>query len=132
MGRFRGTVSIDTMLQALASGTATLESACLKDVAPVPQTLALNTLVGRIIKNPYPLAVVDAQQRYLGAVTQTILLKRMALEESSMSEALPLGEWVDLGVKFIVDNDGGTLERLGSGIGTLTEAIELGLQATPF
>lgn len=49
-----------------------------------------------------------------------------------MSEALPLGEWVDLAVKFIVDNDGGTLERLGSGIGTLTEGIELGLQATPF
>ena len=49
-----------------------------------------------------------------------------------MSDVLPLGEWVDLGVKFIVDNDGGTLERLGSGIGTLTEGIELALQATPF
>jgi glycine betaine/proline transport system permease protein len=49
-----------------------------------------------------------------------------------MSEALPLGEWVDQAVKFVVDNDGGTLERLGSGIGTLTESIELGLQAIPF
>ena len=48
-----------------------------------------------------------------------------------MSEALPLGEWVDRGVKFIVDNDGGTLERLGSGIGTLTEGLELGLEAIP-
>ncbi|MCX8520008.1 MAG: ABC transporter permease subunit, partial [Rhodoferax sp.] len=48
-----------------------------------------------------------------------------------MSEALPLGEWVDRGVKFVVDNDGGTLERLGSGIGTLTEFLELGLQAIP-
>jgi len=48
-----------------------------------------------------------------------------------MSEALPLGEWVDRGVKFIVDNDGGTLERLGSGIGDLTEALELGLEAIP-
>ena len=48
-----------------------------------------------------------------------------------MSETLPLGEWVDRGVKFVVDNDGGTLERLGSGIGTLTEALELGLQAIP-
>ena len=48
-----------------------------------------------------------------------------------MSEALPLGEWVDRGVKYIVDNDGGTLERLGSGIGDLTEALELGLQAIP-
>ena len=49
-----------------------------------------------------------------------------------MSEALPLGEKVDQLVKFIVDNDGGTLERLGSGIGSLTEGIELGLQAIPF
>jgi glycine betaine/proline transport system permease protein len=48
-----------------------------------------------------------------------------------MSESLPLGEWVDAAVKFVVDNDGGTLERLGSGIGTLTEALELGLQAIP-
>jgi glycine betaine/proline transport system permease protein len=48
-----------------------------------------------------------------------------------MSNFLPLGEWVDQGVKFVIDNDGGTLERLGSGIGTLTEAIELGLQAAP-
>ena len=48
-----------------------------------------------------------------------------------MSEALPLGEWVDMAVKFVIDNDGGTLERLGGGIGTLTEGIELGLQAMP-
>ena len=48
-----------------------------------------------------------------------------------MSEALPLGEWVDQAVKFVVDNDGGTLERLGSGVGNLTEALELGLQAVP-
>jgi glycine betaine/proline transport system permease protein len=48
-----------------------------------------------------------------------------------MSESLPLGEWVDRAVKFVVDNDGGTLERMGSGIGTLTENLELGLQAIP-
>ena len=48
-----------------------------------------------------------------------------------MSEFLPLGEWVDRGVKFVIDNDGGTLERLGSGIGSFTESIEMGLQALP-
>ncbi len=48
-----------------------------------------------------------------------------------MSETLPLGEWVDSAVKFVVDNDGGTLERMGSGIGTLTEALEIALQAVP-
>ncbi len=48
-----------------------------------------------------------------------------------MSEFLPLGDWVNEGVKFVIDNDGGTLERLGSGIGSFTESIELGLQALP-
>ena len=81
-GRFEGTVSIDSMLQALGAIQPTLASAFLKDVAPVPDSLSLNALVGRIIKNPFPLAVVDGTQRYLGAVTQTILLKRMAIEES--------------------------------------------------
>jgi glycine betaine/proline transport system permease protein len=48
-----------------------------------------------------------------------------------MSELMPLGEWVEKGVKFIVDNEGGGLERLGSGIGSFTELIELALQAVP-
>jgi glycine betaine/proline transport system permease protein len=49
-----------------------------------------------------------------------------------MSDFLPLGEWVDQGVKFLIDNDGGTLEQLGAGIGTMTESIEVGLLALPF
>jgi glycine betaine/proline transport system ATP-binding protein len=81
-GRFEGTVSIDSMLQALAGGSATLASAFLADIAPVPESLTLKALVGRITRNPFPLAVVDDSQRYLGAVTQTILLKRMAQEET--------------------------------------------------
>ena len=48
-----------------------------------------------------------------------------------MSEALPLGEWVDQLVKLVVENDGGTLEAMGGWIGTLTEALEIGLQALP-
>lgn len=48
-----------------------------------------------------------------------------------MSEFLPLGEWVDQAVKYVIDNDGGTLEQLGSGIGVMTESIELLLQALP-
>ncbi len=48
-----------------------------------------------------------------------------------MSEALPLGEWVDQLVKLVVENDGGTLEAMGAWIGTLTESLEIGLQALP-
>ena len=48
-----------------------------------------------------------------------------------MGERLALGQWVDQSVNFVIQNDGGTLERLGSGIGTLTEGLEIGLGAVP-
>jgi len=48
-----------------------------------------------------------------------------------MGERLALGQWVDQAVNFVIQNDGGTLERLGSGIGTLTEGLEIGLGAAP-
>ncbi len=81
-GCLQGTVSIDSMIQTLEQDHATLSQAYLAGVAPVHESLALNELVGRITRNPFPLPVVDAGQRYLGAVTQTILLKKMAHEES--------------------------------------------------
>jgi predicted transcriptional regulator len=46
-------------------------------MGPVPASLTLNALIGRIVRHPLPLPVVDAQQRYLGAVTQTVLLQKM-------------------------------------------------------
>ena len=48
-----------------------------------------------------------------------------------MNDFLPLGKWVDQGVTYVIDNDGGTLEKLGTGIGVMTESIELLLQAVP-
>lgn len=48
-----------------------------------------------------------------------------------MNDFLPLGKWVEQGVTYVIDNDGGTLEQLGTGIGVMTESIELLLQAVP-
>ena len=48
-----------------------------------------------------------------------------------MSEFLPLGEWVERGVKFVIDSDSGAMERWGLVIGDFTESLELGLQALP-
>jgi glycine betaine/proline transport system ATP-binding protein len=81
-GRYQGAVSIDSMLQTLEAGHSTLEAAHLKTIAPVAQSMALKDLIGRIVKNPFPLPVLDEGNTYLGAVTQTILLKRMAHEET--------------------------------------------------
>lgn len=75
--RLRGGVSLDTLLRGLESGANSLDGLYLDDMGPVPASLTLNALIGRIVRHPLPLPVVDAQQRYLGAVTQTVLLQKM-------------------------------------------------------
>ena len=75
--RLRGGVSLDTLLRGLESGASSLDGLYLDDMGPVPASLTLNALIGRIVRHPLPLPVVDAQQRYLGAVTQTVLLQKM-------------------------------------------------------
>lgn len=77
-----GTVSIDSMLRALETAAPALQNALLDDVAAVADKLSLHELIGRIVKNPLPLAVVGDGGNYLGAVTQTILLQRFATDEA--------------------------------------------------
>jgi glycine betaine/proline transport system permease protein len=49
-----------------------------------------------------------------------------------MANEIPLGQWVESGVKYVIDNDGGTLERLGEGISWMTEMLEIGLDRVPW
>ena len=79
--RVLGTVSIDSMLRCMESGTAELAHAMLDDIVPVPGDMRVAELINHIVKNPYPLPIIDRERRYLGAVTQTILLRNMAREE---------------------------------------------------
>ena len=48
-----------------------------------------------------------------------------------MSEFLPLGVWVDRGVKLLIENDAGSLQQFGASIEGFTEAMELALLALP-
>ena len=81
-GRLQGAVSIDSMLQSMQTDNGSINGAFLKEIEAVPQDLNLPELIGRIIRNPFPLPVVDESNRYLGAVTQTILLRKMVDEEA--------------------------------------------------
>jgi glycine betaine/proline transport system ATP-binding protein len=85
-GLLQGTVSIDSMYRAMEAQASRLSGAFLSHITPVPATTVLRELVGRIVKNPVPLPVVDTDNRYLGAVTQTILLKKMVQDEESNHE----------------------------------------------
>jgi glycine betaine/proline transport system ATP-binding protein len=84
-GRWQGGVSLDGLLHGLDCGSTSLQSLYLEGVAPVAASLNLNALIGRIVQQPVPLPVLDGEHRYLGAVTQTVLLKKMValdLQES--------------------------------------------------
>ena len=85
-GRLQGAVSMDSMYRGLESGSKDLAAAFLPHIQPVADTLVLRELIGRLVMNPVPLPVVDADQRYLGAVTQTILLKKMVEEVEASHE----------------------------------------------
>ena len=85
-GRLQGAVSLDSMLRGIESASQQLPAAFLPHIQPVAESLVLRELIGRLVKNPVPLPVVDADMRYLGAVTQTILLKKMVEEEEASHE----------------------------------------------
>jgi len=48
-----------------------------------------------------------------------------------MDEFLPLGEWVDAALNLLIENDAGTLARLGATVEALTESVESLLLAAP-
>jgi glycine betaine/proline transport system ATP-binding protein len=82
-GRVLGTVSIDSMHRCLEEGKMSLEQALLDDIQPIPGDTRINELICHIVKNPYPLPIIDGERRYLGAVTQTILLRNMVQETAN-------------------------------------------------
>ncbi|BAL27056.1 glycine betaine/L-proline ABC transporter ATP-binding protein ProV [Azoarcus sp. KH32C] len=82
-GRVLGTVSIDSMHRCLEEGKMSLEQALLDDIQPISGDTRINELICHIVKNPYPLPIIDGDRRYLGAVTQTILLRNMVQETAN-------------------------------------------------
>ncbi|HKT99697.1 MAG TPA: choline ABC transporter permease subunit [Paraburkholderia sp.] len=48
-----------------------------------------------------------------------------------MSEMIPLGQWVDQSVHYLLDHDANTFDTIGRGIESFARLIEHGLQAVP-
>ncbi len=85
-GLLQGTVSIDSMYRAMDSDANHMAAAYLQHISAVPDSMVLRELIGRLVRNPVPLPVVDSGNRYLGAVTQTILLKKLVKEVEATHE----------------------------------------------
>lgn len=82
-GRALGVVSRDSVQTALESGASALQDALLAQSPTVAHTLGLNALIGQVVRSPAPLPVVDDAGQYIGAVSQTQLLRRFLQEEEA-------------------------------------------------
>jgi glycine betaine/proline transport system ATP-binding protein len=77
--QFVGLVSVDSLRRALHDhqGPLGLQHALLPDVQTVSAVHPINELFGQVAHSPWPLPVVDAQGRYVGALSKTTLLRFM-------------------------------------------------------
>jgi glycine betaine/proline transport system ATP-binding protein len=72
-----GAVSVESLVRCCEAGIYSLRDALLPDVGAVPATLPIDDLIRLAVASPCPLPVVDAEGRYVGAVTKTILLSKL-------------------------------------------------------
>ncbi len=75
--RFVGIVSSDSLEQCLDDGSEDFGRALLPDVEPLPADTLLGAVFSRVAESPFPLPVVDQQNKYQGVVTKAALLRTM-------------------------------------------------------
>ncbi len=79
--RVLGCVSQDSLHQALQAGQSSHQAALLRNLCVLRHDTALPEVIAHSVRQPLPLAVVSAQQTYLGAITPVLLLQQMHLQE---------------------------------------------------
>jgi glycine betaine/proline transport system ATP-binding protein len=81
--RLVGVVSIDSLIRCISNSKPSLAGALLEHVPALNDASPFREVLGQVAKNPHPFPVVDGNGNYVGAVTQTILLEHLCVEESS-------------------------------------------------
>jgi len=76
--RYMGMVSSETLTQQLrGDGEPKYAEAFLEDVESVPADMPLAEVLSRVAESRYPVPVVDADGRYMGSITKTVLLQTL-------------------------------------------------------
>ncbi len=79
-GRYCGVVSVDSLKGQLAAESPILSRAYLANLPPISGDAPLNEILGPVAAAPCGLAVVDADNRYLGVITRAGLLEMLDRE----------------------------------------------------
>jgi glycine betaine/proline transport system ATP-binding protein len=75
--QLRGRVTLDDAVEAVRKGKR-LEDILITDVPKVTPTTSLSDIISLVVKNPYPVAVVDDAGRLVGSVSRGAVLAALA------------------------------------------------------
>ena len=75
-----GIVSVESLMNCINQPSKTLRDAILPDKAAIAGSTPLNLVMQKIVEYPCPLPVVDENGEYIGAITKTVLLRKLCKE----------------------------------------------------
>lgn len=78
-----GVVSVESLISCMDKPGKTMRDALLPGIEPIPGDMPLDDLMRTVANSPCPLAVVDETGEYLGAITKTVLLRKLCKEKKA-------------------------------------------------
>jgi glycine betaine/proline transport system ATP-binding protein len=78
-----GVVSAESLVNCMSKKGKVLRDAIIEGECVIAGKTPLNEVLRRVIENPWPLAVIDYTGEYLGAITKTVLLRKLCKETNS-------------------------------------------------
>jgi glycine betaine/proline transport system ATP-binding protein len=78
-----GVVSAESLLACVNQPGKKLRDAILPGKTAIPGNMPLNQVLQKVVEYPCPLPVVDDNGEYIGAITKTVLLRKLCKEKSA-------------------------------------------------
>ncbi len=77
-----GVVSAESLVNCMNQAGKTLRDAILPEFTAIPGSMPLNEVLRKVVEYPCPLPVVSHDGEYLGAITKTVLLRKLCKEKN--------------------------------------------------
>jgi glycine betaine/proline transport system ATP-binding protein len=78
-----GIVSVESLMSCMNDPNKKLRDALLPGKEAIPCSMPLNEVLRKVVEYPCPLPVVDQHGVYIGAITKTVLLRKLCKEKTA-------------------------------------------------
>lgn len=78
-----GIVSVESLIACMQQSGKTMRDALLPERVTISGNTPLNAVLQKVVEYPFPLPVVDENGEYLGAITKTVLLRKLCKEKKA-------------------------------------------------